>query len=68
VANEVNTPLGISLTDYSILEQGYLDFNKKLKNDNLSMGDIKVFCETIENCFPLIKSNLNRATNLVENF
>ena len=68
VAHEVNTPLGISVTLGSHLQEETKSLLKNVESGKLKKSDLDTYCaECIENCALLI-SNLDRAANLISSF
>ena len=68
VAHEVNTPLGISVTLGSFLQDGIKLLQKNIESGNLKRSDLDNYCtESLESC-ELLLSNLDRAANLISSF
>lgn len=68
VAHEVNTPLGISVTLGSYLQDDVKRLQKKVEKGALKKSELDKYCvESIDN-FTLLLSNLDRAANLISSF
>ncbi|PKG37211.1 sensor histidine kinase [Psychromonas sp. Urea-02u-13] len=68
VAHEVNTPLGISVTLGSYLQDETKSLLVKIESGQLKRSDLDKYCvESIES-FTLLLSNLDRAANLISSF
>jgi len=68
VAHEVNTPLGISVTLGSHLQDETMQLLANVKKGTLKRSDLDSFCaETIQSC-TLLQANLERAANLISSF
>lgn len=68
VAHEVNTPLGISVTLGSHLQEETKILLANVESGKLKRSDLDIYCaEAIENC-TLLLSNLDRAANLISSF
>jgi signal transduction histidine kinase len=68
VAHEVNTPLGISLTGITHLNEMSNDINAKFKTDDLNEDDFKKFLSTSEEITGLILNNIGKISNLINKF
>lgn len=68
VAHEINTPLGLSVTCTSHIQDKlnelYEDFNK----GELSKASFDKYCTTLIETTSVLESNLDRSVNLVKNF
>lgn len=68
VAHEVNTPLGVSVTLASHLQDETTDLLNNVESGQLKRSDLERYCsESNENC-QLLLSNLARAANLIRSF
>jgi signal transduction histidine kinase len=68
VAHEVNTPLGLSVTLASHLQDENNQLMKKIASGQLKRSELETYCdESTENCRILL-SNLQRAANLIRSF
>ena len=68
IAHEINTPVGVSVTAASFLEEKTKEVYKVYNSDTLKRSDlenyIKTACETSE----IILKNLRRSANLIQSF
>ncbi len=68
VAHEINTPVGVSVTAASFLDEKTKEIGKIYNSDTLKRSDlenyIKTACETSE----IILKNLRRSANLIQSF
>jgi len=68
VAHEVNTPLGISVTLGSHIQEEAKLLLTKVESGQLKRSDLDQYCrESVESC-ALLLSNLDRAANLISSF
>ncbi|GAA3914850.1 HAMP domain-containing sensor histidine kinase [Litoribacillus peritrichatus] len=68
IAHEMNTPLGVSLTAISYLEQQYQHAKTLFDDNKLSTKDFHDLVVANEESMSLIKRNLGKASNLVSTF
>ncbi|MBU2923290.1 HAMP domain-containing sensor histidine kinase [Colwellia sp. 4_MG-2023] len=68
VAHEINTPIGITITASSHLEDATNDFYKLYQNDNITKKALVNYVETATASSKLLQSNLNRAADLIQGF
>lgn len=68
VAHEINTPLGISITLASHLEDIYKESEKKLQSGTMTKQDLMRHFKNLEESLPLLNNNLDRAAQLVKSF
>lgn len=68
VAHEINTPLGISISTASYLEDISKKNLEKVKSSTLSKGDFIEFIENLDSGIKILNMNLYRAADLVQNF
>ena len=68
IAHEVNTPLGISITSSSIIEEQVLSIKKALSEDKLSLAKLNTNLSNIEQASVLLDNNLKKSKDLVDNF
>lgn len=68
ITHEVNTPLGVSYTGLSTLQDLICQLKKHLANDTLSIEEFTVFLEQTDEIIPLIINNMQRATQLIQSF
>lgn len=68
IAHEINTPLGISVTLGSFLQEEIILLHKKVQSGHLKRSDLDNYCtESTQNCVRLL-SNLDRAADLINSF
>lgn len=68
VAHEINTPLGVSITLASHVEELYGQSLKKLEAGTMTRDDLKRYFNQMNETIPLLNHNLNRAATLVKSF
>jgi signal transduction histidine kinase len=68
VAHEVNTPLGISVTATSVINEVILDFEQSFQNQTLTSTQFIELTDKLKSSASLLDHNLNRAAKLVKNF
>ncbi len=68
VAHEINTPIGISVTATSFLQDEISTLKTKLDANNLSRSYVEAMLERSSESAALLNSNLNRAAALVSSF
>lgn len=68
VAHEVNTPLGVGVTAISYLKNKMIKFVKEMETNNLTKTEFNKFVEDITESINIAHSNIEKATNLVQNF
>ncbi|GAB4518827.1 MAG: hypothetical protein Tsb0019_19100 [Roseibium sp.] len=68
LAHEVNTPVGVSLTAASFLEESVRDIGSKVDSETLSRRELDEYLEAAGQSAAIIVSNLNRASDLVRSF
>jgi len=68
VAHEVNTPVGISLTAASSLEEETNKMADLYKEDKLSRADFKDYLNTANQSAKLILANMQRTAEMVQSF
>jgi len=68
VAHEINTPVGMSITLASNLEDQTLEFRSKLEQGNLVKSDLVSFIGLTEESAQMILHNMNRADELISRF
>lgn len=68
VAHEINTPVGITLTTASHLEEKARAMRRLFDEGKLRKNDFADFMTTAENACALLISNSNRAANLIQSF
>ncbi|TMO60546.1 hypothetical protein CWC18_13420 [Pseudoalteromonas aurantia] len=68
VAHEINTPLGIIITSYSLNKSAIENLNNHYMNEELDEDDLKEFIQSSQDIEVLIDKNLNKVVNLIETF
>ncbi|WP_231847733.1 two-component regulator propeller domain-containing protein [Shewanella violacea] len=68
ITHEINTPLGISVTAASHLQESVKVFNKKYGEGDVSHEDFEQYQTEIDEGSTLMLSNLNRVSKLVKSF
>ena len=68
VAHEINTPIGISLTCASSLQEASNAMQTKMQNGAIRKQDMIDFLNSAKECSSLITANAFRAANLIQSF
>jgi signal transduction histidine kinase len=68
IAHEVNTPLGISVTATSFLEESTMTLVRAFESGTMKKSDLTNFIATSQETLQIILSNLTRAANLIQSF
>lgn len=68
VAHEINTPIGISITAASHLDEGIRNLDRSFKEGKLTKTDFSQFMEMLGESNTIIQTNLYRAAELVKSF
>ncbi|MEK8018233.1 MAG: HAMP domain-containing sensor histidine kinase, partial [Candidatus Parabeggiatoa sp.] len=68
VAHEINTPVGVSFSASSFLEQETQNFLKLYQSGTMKRSDLNAFLETVSESSALTVSNLKRAVELIKSF
>ena len=68
VAHEINTPVGISVTAASFLQERVKEFHAKLDEKQLSRSYLTELIHTLDECSTLLQNNLRRASDLISSF
>ncbi len=68
VAHEINTPIGISVTASSHLQEKAEDFNSHIASRQISMRYLTDFLENLNQSTELMQNNLRRAADLISSF
>ena len=68
VAHEINTPIGISVTATSFLQDEVALLKSKLNDNSLTRSYVETLIEHISESGHLLSNNLNRAADLVSSF
>ncbi|MFR9721418.1 ATP-binding protein [Aeromonas diversa] len=68
VAHEINTPIGISVTASSYLQERVLDFKQHIESKQLSRTYLTDFVTNLDESMSLLQGNLRRASELIASF
>lgn len=68
IAHEINTPLGVSVSTISHLENLFEINLKNLQNNKMTKESLKNYMIQSNESVEILKFNINRAANLIENF
>ncbi len=68
IAHEINTPIGISITAASHLEDEGKDFFYKVEKENISREEFQSFKDSTLRSTEVLLSNLLRAADLIKSF
>ena len=68
VAHEINTPVGISVTAASFLQERIRDFKTKIDEKQLSRSYLTDLIHTLDESALLLQNNLRRASDLISSF
>lgn len=68
VSHEINTPIGVSVTAASYLQDKTREFVQLINNDRVSKGKLDLYVRTIDESLHLVLSNLERAATLIRSF
>ena len=68
IAHEVNTPIGICLTASSFLKERYVTIQKQYENDDMTQDNFEEFLNIVHESSDMILKNIQRATEIVQNF
>lgn len=68
VAHEINTPIGVSLTAISVLEEDTVTLISRFQSGDLKKSDLTEFSETASTSARIISANLKRAADLIKSF
>lgn len=68
VAHEINTPLGVSLTAASFLEQNSNKIMEQFQSQKLSRKDLQEYLEACIETSKILMTNLQRSSGLVSRF
>lgn len=68
VAHEMNTPLGTSLTSFSLIETDTKALKKSLDSGEMTKSQLDDFLTTVLDAVKLAENGLRRAIDLVKNF
>ncbi|MEG0009730.1 MAG: ATP-binding protein [Aeromonas sp.] len=68
VAHEINTPIGISVTASSYLQERVADFKQHIEAKQLSRSYLNEFTVNLDESMQLLQGNLRRASELIASF
>ena len=68
VAHEVNTPLGISVTASSIINESILQLNQAFSDQTLTSTQFAELMQNMTSSGEMLTNNLNRAAKLIRDF
>ena len=68
VAHEINTPIGLAVTESSFMEYKTKELAKKYHASKMKRTDLEKYIKTVTEASEGILRNLNRAANLIQNF
>ena len=68
VAHEINTPIGISVTASSYLQERVADFKQHIEAKQLSRTYLNEFTQNLDESMQLLQGNLRRASELIASF
>lgn len=68
VAHEINTPIGISVTASSYLQERVADFKSHIDSKQLSRSYLNEFTVNLDESMQLLQGNLRRASELIASF
>lgn len=68
VAHEINTPIGISVTASSYLQERVIDFKQHIEAKQLSRSYLNDFVSNLDESMSLLQGNLRRASELIASF
>jgi signal transduction histidine kinase len=68
IAHDVNTPLGVSITATSFLEERLNKLTKHYENKTLTGSAMSAFIDEANQTTHLLTTNLNRASDLISSF
>jgi signal transduction histidine kinase len=68
VAHEINTPVGVSVTANSYLQQKTIDMLQVLEENKLKKSDLTGYLSVANESTQIISNNLKRASELVKGF
>lgn len=68
VAHEINTPIGISVTASSFLQERIRELQTKIEDKQLSRSYLTELTQTLDESSQLLQNNLRRASDLISSF
>lgn len=68
ISHEVNTPLGVSVTAASFMEQANKDIKESIVNNTITKTEFKNYIENMEETVGILNTNLARAAQIIKSF
>ena len=68
MAHEINTPVGISITASSHLEQVVMEFRELCQRKEINLGELEEYLSDFLQASHIIQGNLGRAAQLISSF
>jgi signal transduction histidine kinase len=68
ISHEINTPLGVSVTSASYLEEAIRSIEKKFINQSLKKSELEAFFSELQKGMNILLTNLRRSSDLIRNF
>lgn len=68
VAHEINTPIGVSVTAASYLEEKTADFERQFKQGQLKRSELELYLNSTKETTRILLSNLQRSSELIRSF
>ncbi|WP_135546391.1 HAMP domain-containing sensor histidine kinase [Paenibacillus cymbidii] len=68
ISHEINTPVGIGVTAVSFLDQKTNEFAVSFRENKVKRSDVETYLRTIGDSIAIIRTNLQRASDLVRSF
>ncbi len=68
ISHEINTPVGISVTAASHIEEQLSELKSKLSNGKMKKSDLDHFIQASESGLVLLRQNLDTASHLIKSF
>lgn len=68
ISHEINTPIGVSLTAITYLEEQQYDLTSKYDAKKLTQEDLVEFLQNSHEACGIVRTNINRASELIKSF
>ncbi|OQY17778.1 MAG: hypothetical protein B6I36_08480, partial [Desulfobacteraceae bacterium 4572_35.1] len=68
VAHEINTPIGVSVTAASYLQDRTVHFTRQYESGDLARSDFETYIATAQKSAQIILTNVQRAADLIQSF
>jgi len=68
ISHEINTPLGVSVTSASYMDEQIKSVENKFKNNQLKKSELEIFFADTHKGFAILLTNLRRSSDLIKNF